>query len=180
MKVLVVVDMQKDFVDGALGTKEAQAIVPKVTEKIRSFDGEVYYTRDTHEKNYLDTQEGKLLPVPHCILGTEGWELVPEIRELAGDHIYNKPTFGSVELCYGLKEAMLDEEVEADGNLIESITLVGLCTDICVISNALCLKSRLWEIPISVRADCCAGATPEGHKTALSAMKTCQIEVENF
>lgn len=179
MKVLVVVDMQKDFVDGALGTKEAQDIVPKVVEKIRNFDGEVYYTRDTHEKNYLDTQEGKLLPVPHCILGTEGWELVPEIRKLAGDHIYNKPTFGSVELCYGLKEAMLDEEVEADGNLIESITLVGLCTDICVISNAMLLKAFFPEVPVIVDASCCAGVTPESHENALEAMKMCQIQVEN-
>ncbi|MCD8096955.1 MAG: cysteine hydrolase [Lachnospiraceae bacterium] len=170
-KILVVVDMQNDFIDGALGTKEAVAIVPRVEEKIRNFPGRVIFTRDTHEQNYMDTQEGQRLPVPHCIRGTEGWQIRPELAALCKEEPVDKPTFGSVELGELLCQA---NEEEA----IESITFVGLCTDICVISNALLAKAYLPEVPIVVDASCCAGVTPESHETALSAMKVCQITVE--
>ena len=186
MKILVVVDMQNDFIDGALGTKEAVSIVPQVVEKIRQFDGRVLYTRDTHEENYLETQEGRNLPVPHCIRGTKGWELASQIEairtEKAGEEAsraeepINKPTFGSTTLGALLKAQ--DEEMKKQGKLgIESITLIGLCTDICVISNAMIVKAFLPEVPVKVDAACCAGVTPESHKNALEAMKVCQIEV---
>lgn len=172
MKYLIVIDMQKDFVDGALGTKEAVAIVPNVVEKIKGFDGKVLFTRDTHHENYMDTQEGKNLPVPHCIEGTEGFELVPEIKMLCDSKPIDKPVFGSAEL--GMKL-----QAENEREAIESITLVGLCTDICVISNAFVIKSFLPEVPIVVDASCCAGVTPESHLRALESMKTCQIQIEN-
>ena len=172
MKFLIVVDMQNDFVDGALGTKEAVAIVPNVVEKIKGFDGKVLFTRDTHHENYMDTQEGKNLPVPHCVEGTDGFELVPEIKALCNEAPINKPVFGSVELGMRLKE-------ENERERSESITLVGLCTDICVISNAFVIKSFLPEVPIIVDASCCAGVTPESHLRALESMKTCQIRVIN-
>lgn len=176
MKVLIVVDMQNDFIDGALGTKEAVEILPKVVEKIKNFDGQILYTRDTHEENYMDTQEGKYLPVPHCVRGTSGWQLNPQIEALRSGGSVDKPTFGSVELGKLLKEQ--EENLKADGKSgIESITLIGLCTDICVISNALLIKAFLPEIPIFVDAACCAGVTPESHKNALEAMKVCQIQV---
>lgn len=168
MKVLVVVDMQNDFIDGAFGTKEAVAIVPNVAEKIKNFDGKIVFTRDTHEENYMDTQEGKNLPVPHCIWGTEGWKIREELEELRTEEAIDKPTFGSTKLGELLKH-------EKD---VESITLIGLCTDICVISNALLLKAYLPEVPIIVDASCCAGVTPESHKNALEAMKVCQIHIE--
>ncbi len=171
-KILVVVDMQNDFIDGALGTKEAVAIVPRVAEKIRSFPGRVIFTRDTHEQNYMDTQEGQKLPVPHCIRGTEGWQICSELADFCKEEPVDKPTFGSVKLGEQLRQA---NEEEA----IESITFVGLCTDICVISNALLAKAYLPEIPITVDASCCAGVTPESHQNALNAMKVCQIVVEN-
>lgn len=172
MKILVVVDMQNDFIDGALGTPEAVEIVPRVARKIRDFDGRVIATRDTHEENYLDTQEGRKLPVSHCIKGTKGWEIRPEIRELLTEEPIDKPTFGSVELGQRLKA---DQE---SGDPVESITLVGLCTDICVISNALLFKAYLPEVPVIVDQACCAGVTPESHAQALGAMKMCQIEVQ--
>lgn len=179
MKYLIVVDMQNDFVDGALGTEEAEKIVPGVAEKIRYFDGRILYTKDTHENNYLETAEGKKLPVAHCIRGTKGWEFVPEIQKLAEDagrsegaNEIEKPTFGSVELG-----KLLARENEKEP--IDSITLVGLCTDICVISNAMLIKAFLPETPIFVDASCCAGVTPESHRQALAAMKVCQIEVIN-
>ena len=172
MKYLIVIDMQKDFVDGALGTKEAVAIVPNVVEKIKGFDGKVLFTRDTHHENYMDTQEGKILPVPHCIEGTEGFELVPEIKMLCDSKPIDKPVFGSAEL--GMKL-----QAENEREVIESITLVGLCTDICVISNAFVIKSFLPEVTIVVDASCCAGVTPESHLRALESMKTCQIQIEN-
>lgn len=171
MKVLVVVDMQNDFIDGALGTPEAVEIVPRVVQKIRDFDGRVIATRDTHEEDYLETQEGKKLPVRHCIRGTKGWEIRPEIRELLTEAPIDKPTFGSVELGQKLKA---DQE---PGDPVESITLVGLCTDICVISNALLLKAYLPEVPVIVDGSCCAGVTPDSHEQALGAMKMCQIEI---
>lgn len=174
MNVLVVVDMQNDFIDGALGTKEAVEIVPRVIERVKGFDGWVLYTRDTHEGNYLDTQEGRNLPVVHCIRGTQGWELHPLIEALRKELPLDKPTFGSVQLGELLKSR--DEELKAEGKPgIESVTLIGLCTDICVISNALLVKAYLPEVPVSVDGSCCAGVTPESHETALSAMRMCQI-----
>lgn len=168
-KILVVVDMQNDFIDGALGTAEAVAIVPKVAEKIKNFDGTVLYTRDTHEENYMETQEGKNLPVPHCIRDTEGWQIRAELQQ-AGAEVVDKPTFGSRALAEKLVEMNREEA-------IESITLIGLCTDICVISNAFVIKAFLPETPIIVDAACCAGVTPKSHERALEAMKVCQIAV---
>ena len=168
--ILIVVDMQNDFIDGALGTKEAVAIVPKVEDKIRNFGGEVFFTRDTHETWYLETQEGKNLPVPHCIRGTEGWQIRKELDALRKTEPIDKETFGSTDLAADLLALHEDEE-------IGSITLVGLCTDICVISNALLLKATLPEVPIYVDAACCAGVTPESHENALKAMDACQIKV---
>lgn len=170
MKVLVVVDMQNDFIDGALGTREAVAIVPKVIEKIKGFDGLVLSTRDTHQADYLETQEGRKLPVEHCIQGTAGWQLWPEIAELISEAPIDKPSFGSLDLAGKLREMDARDK-------IESITLIGLCTDICVISNAMILKAQFPEVPISVDAACCAGVTPESHTRALEAMKVCQIQV---
>ena len=169
-QILIVVDMQNDFIDGALGTKEAVAIVPKVEDKIRNFDGEVFFTRDTHETWYLETQEGKNLPVPHCIRGTEGWQIRKELDTLRKTDPIDKETFGSTDLAADLLALHEDEE-------IGSITLVGLCTDICVISNALLLKATLPEVPIYVDAAYCAGVTPESHENALKAMEACQIKV---
>lgn len=170
--ILIVVDMQNDFIDGALGTPEAVTIVPKVAEKIRGFSGRVIFTRDTHEENYLDTQEGKKLPVKHCIRDTEGWQISPQLTEFCGEQPMDKGTFGSVELGSLLRTANQEDP-------IASITLIGLCTDICVISNALLIKAFLPEVPVVVDASCCAGVTPESHKNALNAMKTCQIEIVN-
>lgn len=170
--ILVVVDMQNDFIDGALGTKEALAIVPKVGQKIRSFSGRVLFTRDTHEENYMDTQEGHNLPVPHCIRNTDGWQIRPELAALCREEPIDKGTFGSVDLGSVLEAANQAEPVG-------SITFVGLCTDICVISNALLAKAFLPETEIRVDASCCAGVTPQSHRNALEAMKICQIQVEN-
>ena len=169
---LIVVDMQNDFIDGALGTAEAVAIVGKVAEKIRDFDGEVIFTRDTHPESYLETQEGKNLPVKHCVADTAGWQIRHGLEELRPHSVMDKPSFGSTEL--GVVLARRNEE---EG--IGEITLVGLCTDICVISNALLLKAFLPEVPIRVDAACCAGVTPESHRNALSAMKMCQIRIDN-
>lgn len=169
---LVVVDMQKDFIDGALGTKEAEAVVSKVKEKIEGFGGKVIYTRDTHGEDYLQTQEGRKLPVAHCIRETKGWQISVELPEEKAYAVIDKPTFGSVELGKLLRE-------ENDKETIGQIMLVGLCTDICVISNALLLKAFLPETEIIVDAACCAGVTPESHKKALEAMKSCQIAIEN-
>lgn len=171
MNILVVVDMQNDFIDGALGTKEAIAIVPNVVDKIKHFQGRVLATRDTHETDYLSTQEGKNLPVEHCIRNTAGWEIRSEIQALIQEKPIDKVTFGSEELAQILKAYHEQEEA------IESITLIGLCTDICVISNAMVLKAFLPEVPITVDAACCAGVTPKSHRQALEAMKVCQIQV---
>jgi len=172
-KMLIVIDMQNDFVDGALGTAQAQAIVPKVIEKIKTFKGQVLYTRDTHDEDYLESQEGQKLPVPHCIYGTKGWALVPEIDAMAKENnslIFDKPTFGSLALAGCLngihKVAKIDE-----------LELVGLCTDICVISNALLLKATMPDVKITVDAACCAGVTPQSHQNALEAMKMCQVDI---
>ena len=176
MDYLIVVDMQNDFVSGALGTPEAREIVPRVVGRV--VDGlnrgeQVLFTRDTHEAGYLDTQEGRKLPVPHCVRGTEGWEIIGQLLpDTVGRTVLDKPTFGSTALG-----ELLAAENEREP--VGKITLVGLRTDICVISNALLAKAFLPEVPITVDAACCAGVTPESHKTALSAMKMCQIRVEN-
>lgn len=170
MEVLVVVDMQNDFIDGSLGTKEAVSIVPKVADKIKNFKGLVLATRDTHEENYLNTQEGTNLPVQHCIRDTRGWELNDEIASLIDGNPIDKPTFGSVELEKRL--VALNEQMGVD-----KIIFVGLCTDICVISNAMLVKAFLPEVPIEVDASCCAGVTPESHERALRAMESCQITI---
>lgn len=170
--ILLVIDMQNDFIDGALGTKEAIAIVPKVKEKIENFDGLVLFTRDTHETWYMETQEGKNLPVPHCIRGTEGWQIRPELDALRKTEAIDKETFGSSDLAGEL--VALNEEDE-----IGSITLVGLCTDICVISNAMIAKAFLPEVPIIVDAACCAGVSVASHENALNAMEVCQIKIVN-
>lgn len=169
MKLLIVVDMQNDFIDKALGTKEAIEIVPSVIKKIEEYrlnKNEVIFTRDTHQKNYLQTQEGKNLPVEHCIEGTSGWQITDKL-EISDSKIFNKYSFGSIELA---------DYVSSLEN-IEEIELVGLCTDICVISNAFILKAKMPEVKISVDSSCCAGVTPQSHLNALEAMKMCQINV---
>ena len=171
MKLLIVIDMQNDFIDGALGTKEAVAIVPKVAKKIsdaRATGENVVFTRDTHQKNYLESQEGKNLPVVHCVEGSDGWQISSKL-EVEDSRIFNKPSFGSMDLA----------DYVATLSDLEEIELVGLCTGICVISNAFILKTKLPEVKITVDASCCACVTPESHKTALSAMKLCQINVIN-
>ena len=173
MKYLIVVDMQNDFIDGALGTDEAQAILPAVEKKIREFDGTVIYTRDTHTLDYMNTQEGANLPVIHCVKGEEGWklaEVLDDMRKDMGSTVFDKPTFGSVDLG----KYMLDLYEKGE---VESIELIGVCTDICVISNALLLKAFMPEVPISVDQSCCAGTTVQNHENALAAMKMCQIAV---
>lgn len=171
-KILIVVDMQKDFVDGSLGTKEAVAILPAVTKRIRAFDGQIIVTFDTHGENYLETPEGKKLPVAHCIRGTEGWKLHPEVRKALEGKNYvtlEKPTFGAVRLPELVSSLAGEEDF--------SVELIGLCTDICVVSNALLLKAHFYEKEISVNASCCAGVTPESHEAALTTMKMCQINI---
>lgn len=169
---LIVVDMQKDFVDGALGTPEAQAIVGKVMDKIFGFDGQIFATLDTHRENYLDTAEGKKLPVPHCIKGTPGWMLDSGVAALEqkGYTPVEKLTFGSVLLPRLLYQAAAGETF--------TMELVGLCTDICVVSNALMLKANFPEMEISVDSACCAGVTPATHEAALATMRCCQINVK--
>lgn len=169
MKILVVVDMQNDFIDGALGTSEAVEIVPYVKQVIESFDGKVFFTRDTHFDDYMNTQEGKNLPVPHCIKGSCGWQIRPELDSLRKTEAIDKVTFGSSALVDVLKK-------EKD---IEEITFIGLCTDICVISNVAVVKAFFPEIPISVDAKACAGVTPQSHRTALDAMKAIQVKIIN-
>ena len=172
-KILIVVDMQNDFIDGALGTKEAVGIIDAVKAKIRAYPAaDVIATMDTHGENYMETQEGKNLPVPHCIRGSDGWQIRPDIAELLqGAGIYEKPTFGSTALAGDLKAVSEQEEIELE--------LIGLCTDICVVSNALLLKASMPEVKISVDASCCAGVTPEKHLAALETMRSCQIHVTN-
>ncbi len=179
MNVLVVIDMQHDFVDGALGSSEAKAIVDNVRQKIASFDGPIIFTRDTHTTNYLESQEGQHLPVPHCVKDTAGWQIMDGLVEAAEERntihphmIIDKPNFGSFELVTRLQGMHTAEP-------LESITLVGLCTDICVVSNAILLKAGLPEVPIHVDPNCCAGVTEESHEAALLTMRQCQIEVAN-
>lgn len=169
---LVVVDIQKDFVDGALGTAEAVAIIDNAVQKINEFDGDIFVTYDTHYENYRDTAEGKKLPVPHCIKGTPGWELNDRIKEALAEKrvtVVEKLTFGSVELPVLMKEAAQGEKFD--------ITLIGLCTDICVVSNALILKAHFPEAEVCVDSACCAGVTVASHVAALETMKMCQIVV---
>lgn len=184
MKILIVVDMQKDFITGPLGNEQTRAVVPNVVKRIEEAlqNGEkVWYTFDTHGEDYMDTQEGKYLPVPHCIYGTDGWELIDEINNLALEHssknCLSKPTFGA----YNLPDIILQNYPDEDEDPITDITLIGVCTDICVISNALLLKSYFCgDLPVDIHVDarCCAGVTPEKHKAALEVMKSCQILVE--
>lgn len=171
-KLLLVIDMQNDFIDGALGTPEAMAVVDHVVEEIRKYPSrDIIATRDTHGENYLNTQEGKNLPVPHCIKGTQGWELHPRIAEaLEGAVMIDKPTFGSMELAHRLARMAQGDELD--------ITLVGLCTDICVVSNALLIKAALPETPVRIIKSCCAGVTQESHQAALETMKMCQVKIE--
>lgn len=171
-KILICIDMQNDFVDGVLGTAEARAILPAVVEKIRNHNGPVIFTRDTHQENYMDTQEGRKLPVPHCIEGSDGWQLVPALDALCREKnalCIDKPTFGSHKLAAMLAEQYADQAV--------CFELIGVCTDICVISNAMLLKAFLPEAQVMVDAACCAGVTPESHANALKAMAMCQVEV---
>ena len=173
-KVLVVVDMQNDFIDGALGTKEAVEIVEKVASRIKSFEGKIFVTLDTHQDNYLETAEGQKLPVPHCIKMTKGWDLNERVMEALAGKDYKtieKGTFGSTKLVEEVRQA-------AENNVIE-IELIGLCTDICVVSNALLLKAYFPEVNMRVDAACCAGVTPMSHQAALETMKMCQIDVIN-
>ena len=170
--ILLVVDMQNDFIDGPLGSGEARAIVGRAAHKMRGFPGRVITTRDTHEKDYLDTQEGQKLPVPHCVRGTPGWQLHPLIEAERREEPVDKPVFGSAVLGQALYEENKREP-------IRSIELIGLCTDICVISNALLLRAFLPETEIIVDASFCAGVTPQSHQTALEAMKACQVRIEN-
>lgn len=165
-KVLVVVDMQVDFVNGSLGTKEAQEMLPALVKKVQreaEAGSRLIFTKDTHETDYLNTQEGKKLPIEHCIRGTKGWEIVPELKDFV-DEVLEKPTFGSINLPSMVKDA-------------DMIEVVGLCTDICVISNVLLLKAYYPEKKIQVDASCCAGVTPQSHDNALEAMKMCQIDI---
>ena len=167
MKILIVVDMQNDFISGSLGSAQARAIVPAVAQKVKGFEGRVIFTRDTHTQDYLMSQEGRKLPVEHCIENTSGWEICDELLPYVNE-VINKGTFGSVDLPQLLKNESIDE-----------ITLCGLCTDICVISNAMLLKAHFPELKLIVDASCCAGVTNESHKTALDAMKAVHIEIVN-
>ena len=174
-KYLIVVDMQKDFIDGALGTGEAQAIVPAACARIRECKDAGYTliaTLDTHEENYPETREGKYLPVPHCVRNTEGWRIRPEVMDALGEDavFVEKPTFGSVRLPQIIRERSGEDGPEA-------IELLGLCTDICVVSNAMLLKAAFPETDFTVRASCCAGVTPEKHEAALETMRSCQIDI---
>lgn len=171
--VLVVVDVQNDFIDGALGSSEAQEALPRIVEKARNFSGSVIATKDTHFDDYLETQEGHNLPVPHCVKGTEGWEFPEELGNVLRDkgaRVYEKLTFGSVELAQDLKGRFGRGE-------ISSVEFVGFCTDICVISNALLVKAEAPELLVRVDARCCAGVTPEKHQSALDVLESCQVQV---
>ena len=169
--ILLVIDMQTDFVDGALGSAEAVAIIPNVLCEIAKFDkANIIATRDTHPESYMQTREGKHLPVPHCIKDTDGWQIHPAIAPaIDGCLVIDKPTFGSTALCEHIVKIAKDEEI--------SVTLVGLCTDICVVSNAMLIKAALPEIEVTVVADACAGVTPDTHSAALTTMKMCQINI---
>lgn len=167
MDILIVVDMQNDFITGTLGSLQAQNIVQPVCETIQNFKGDIIYTRDTHQTDYLQTNEGINLPIEHCIEGSEGWQFHPLITQCNPITIFNKPTFGSIELMLYIQSL----------SNIKTISLVGLCTDICVISNAILLKNAIPETTIQVLKDCCAGVTLDSHQKALDTMRSCQIKV---
>lgn len=170
-RYLIVIDVQNDFVTGALGTEEAKTATKNIVQKINGFQGKTLFTQDTHPENYLDTQEGKMLPVKHCIKGTPGWHLIPELKTVQEQDkvpVFEKNTFGSVELA----QFLLGKYQE---KMLESVELVGLCTDICVISNALLIKAYMPELPVVVDFSCCAGVSPEKHEAALQTMESCQI-----
>lgn len=172
-RYLIVIDMQNDFIDGALGSPEARGIVENVCEKIKAFEGRVIFTQDTHDENYLHSQEGRLLPIPHCKKNSKGWRLhekLEEIRFSRNFPVYEKTQFSSLSLARDLAK-------ENEKQPIESIELIGICTDICVVSNALLLKAFLPETPISVDASCCAGVSPKSHLHALDTMRACQIKI---
>lgn len=171
-KILLVIDMQNDFIDGTLGTPEAVSVVDRVVCEIKKYPVEnIIATRDTHGEDYLKTQEGRNLSVPHCIKGTPGWELNHKIADaLRGAVIIDKPTFGSKELAERVAEWAERDQLD--------ITFVGLCTDICVVSNALLIKAFLPETPLRVIANCCAGVTPESHQAALKTMQMCQVQIQ--
>lgn len=173
-KVLFVIDMQVDFVTGALANEEAQKITGKIAEKIKAYKeaGDyVFFTRDTHGESYMDTQEGRLLPLKHCLQGSEGWEIIPELRQLAEpENVLDKPSFGSLELPKWVYK-------KTDGNFDE-MEFCGVCTDICVISNAMIMKAAFPELTLTVDSACCAGVTPESHQTALDAMAACQMIIK--
>ena len=169
MKYLIVVDMQNDFITGALGSPEAEAILPYVRDKVAGFEGRVLFTRDTHLENYPHTQEGRKLPVAHCIKGSDGWQIHPELEALRRTEPIDKVTFGASELVERLRA---DEEHE-------SVEFVGLCTDICVISNVMLTKAFFPEVPLTVDAKGCAGVTSASHATALEAMRAVQVDIIN-
>lgn len=176
-KVLLVIDMQKDFVTGALANEEAQKIVSAIEKRIEEYrkdDYPVFFTRDTHGENYMDTQEGRLLPVPHCIKDSDGWQIIEQLRGFADEeNVLDKPSFGCLNL-----PAWLLEKLDEKGENLEEIELCGVCTDICVISNAMILKAAFPEVTVSVNGKLCAGVTPESHENALKAMASCQVVVE--
>lgn len=167
MNFLIVVDMQNDFIGGSLANQAAQSVVNNVKELVENYDGQVIFTRDTHLSNYLDTQEGKKLPVIHCIQNTFGWEICDQLKDYV-KNVVDKPTFGSTKL---------PNFIINFNETIDKIELCGVCTDICVIANAVILKSFFPEVPVNVYASCCAGVTPQSHNTALAAMKSLQINV---
>ena len=171
--ILIVIDMQNDFIDGTLGTKEAEAIIEGAVKKIRSYAPEdIFATMDTHTEDYEETQEGRILPVPHCVKGTHGWQIRKEIKEaLREARIFEKPSFGAGALIRELEETAKKEKL--------AIEMIGLCTDICVVVNALAIKTYLPEVPLRVDASLCAGTTPQMHRAALMTMRSCQILIEN-
>lgn len=173
VKYLVVVDMQNDFVTGSLGNPDAVAILPALAEKIKAFNGKVIFTRDTHSPAYLSTQEGRLLPVPHCVQHSPGWEIVPELEALRDPAlpVFDKPSFGSYALAAWLS-------AENAVSPVESVELCGVCTDICVVSNALLIKAALPEVPLYADASCCAGTSRTAHEAALTTMKMCQVIIK--
>lgn len=182
MKCLVVVDMQNDFITGPLGTSEAQIILPKVINKVKSFNGIVFATADTHDSLYPITQEGKNLPIKHCVEGSNGWMMPKELIEIlpkSAKPPIRKNTFGSRILGFNIFH-LYEEFLFENGEPIDEVILVGLCTDICIISNALLLKAYVPDIKITVDASCCAGTSPEAHEIALKAMQQCQINIENW
>ncbi len=171
-RYLIIIDMQNDFVTGSLGTAEARAMAPALCSYARQFEGRVFFTQDTHHENYLSTQEGRFLPVPHCLEGSEGWEVIPGLKDVfaRADAVFRKSAFGSPEMALELRRRHEAGDVDA-------VEFAGVCTDICVASNALIVKAFLPETPLAALSSLCAGVTPAKHKAALETMRSCQIEV---